>query len=153
MGLTRAWLSKDLKLFGPNKMADWIEAFQVTIPAGTTRPGQTYSLKFKRPGKIERIEIVIPDGPAGRVGFQLLFAGTVVLPFDDKKYIISNNEKISWEIFQKYDTGDWAIRAYNEGVYDHTIYIRFLVIDPTPTRTSPQLVGTTRSAVISSMSG
>ena len=110
-------------------MADWLEAFQVTIPAGVAPPGIVYTIRFSREGYIEEIEIIIPDGVNGVVGFQLMFAGTVVLPLNQQKYIVGNNEKITWRLFRKYTSGDWAVRAYNQGVFEHTLYLRFLVVD------------------------
>jgi hypothetical protein len=134
-------------------MADWLEAFQVTVPAGTSLPGQVFPIRFSRPATIERIEIVVPDGPAGLMGFQLMFANQVILPLDPSKYIITNDEKINWQVWGKYSSGDWAVRAYNLGKYDHTIYLRFLVNDVMPRAETPGILTSPTAAVIGSMSG
>lgn len=108
-------------------MAERVELFSVTIAAGTldTAP-QTTALSFDR-GIVEGIEILIPPGPSGLVGFQIQHSGDTVIPHDRTQWIIANDEVIKWPL-SGYPTGSaWALRGYNEDVYDHTLYIRILV--------------------------
>jgi hypothetical protein len=82
-----------------------------------------------------------------------MFANEVILPIDRSKYIITNDEKISWQVLGKYSSGDWAVRAYNNGKYDHTIYLRFLVNDVMPRVEAPGILTSPTAAIVGSMSG
>ena len=110
-------------------MAEWIEAFTITVPPGTSKPGIVFPTKFTRPAYVEKVTIVIPDGLVGKVGFQILFGNTVVVPSDPNKYIIANNATIEWQFYPQYSSGDWSIRAYNDGGVEHNIYFYFSVVD------------------------
>lgn len=108
-------------------MAQRIETFVVTVPAGTAIAApQTTSLTFDR-GVVENMEILVPPGPSGLVGFRILHSGDAVIPHDRSKWIIADNEVIKWPL-EGYPTGRaWAITAYNTDVYDHSLYLRILV--------------------------
>lgn len=108
-------------------MAQRVEHFTVTVPRGTAiATPQTTSLTFNI-GVVQRIEILIPPGPSGLVGFRILHSGDVVIPYDRSQWIIADNEVIKWEL-ESYPVGRaWALRAYNTDAYDHTLYVRFLV--------------------------
>lgn len=108
-------------------MSDRIEVFDVTIPAATlTTAPQTTNLSFNE-GIVESIEILIPPGPSGLVGFRILHSQGVVIPYDSSKWIVADNEVVKWPI-ANFPTGSaWAITAYNTDVYDHTLYLRFLI--------------------------
>lgn len=108
-------------------MAQRVESFVVTVPAGTTPAApQTTSLPFNI-GIVESIEILVPPGPSGLVGFRIRHSNATVIPYDNSEWIIADNEVIRWNL-SDYPTGRaWAIRIYNEDAYDHTLYIRILV--------------------------
>lgn len=108
-------------------MAQRIEAFAVTIPAGTTIAApQTTALTFNM-GIVEGIEILIPPGPSGLVGFRVVHSGDVVIPYDRSQWIIADHEVIKWPL-EGFPVGRaWALRGYNLDAYDHTLYIRILV--------------------------
>lgn len=122
-------------------MAQRIESFSVLIPAGTldTAP-QTTALTFDI-GIVNGIEILVPPGPSGLVGFRILHSGDVIIPYDRTKWIIADNEVIKWPL-EGYPTGRaWGIRAYNLDAYAHTLYIRILVSEnPRATSQRAQLV-------------
>ena len=108
-------------------MAERIELFDVTIPAGTAiATPQTTALTFD-PGIVERIEIVVPPGPSGLVGFQIRHSGETVIPHDASRWIIADNEPINWPVQSFPEGSAWALRAYNLDVYNHTLYFRFHV--------------------------
>ena len=108
-------------------MAERIEHFAVTIPEATlsTAP-QDSSLSFNA-GIVERLEILIPPGPSGLVGFQVRHSGETVIPHDSSEWIVADDEVIKWDM-EGYPTGNaWGLRAYNEDVYEHTLYVRVVV--------------------------
>lgn len=108
-------------------MAERIEAPAVTVAAGTAIAApQTTTLNWTD-GVVERIEVRVPPGPSGLVGFRILHSGQQVIPFRSTDWIITDDEVLSWDV-ANYPTGNkWAIRAYNVDLYSHTLYFRFLV--------------------------
>lgn len=112
-------------------MAQRIEHFAVTVPAGTAVAApQTTTLSFNR-GIVQQIEILIPPGPSGLVGFRILHSSDVVIPYDRTQWIIADNEVIKWPL-ENFPTGQaWALRAYNTDVFDHTLYVRLQVNETT----------------------
>ena len=99
----------------------------MTVPAGTAiATPQTTALPFNR-GIVEQIEVVVPPGPSGMVGFAVVHSGDVIIPYDRAQWVIADNEVLRWPL-QGYPTGSaWSLRAYNIGVYSHTLYVRFLM--------------------------
>lgn len=122
-------------------MAQRIETFDVTIPAGTlVAAPQVTALAFNI-GVVQGIEIQVPPGPSGLVGFRIRHSGDTVIPYDRSKWIIADNDVIRWPL-EGFPTGRaWSIEAYNTDVYAHTLYIRFLVSEiQRDTLARPQLV-------------
>jgi len=108
-------------------VAERIELFDVTVPAGTAiATPQTTALVFD-PGIVERIEIVVPPGPSGLVGFQIRHSGETVIPHSASQWIIADNEPINWPVQGFPEGSAWSFRGYNLDVYSHTIYFRFHV--------------------------
>lgn len=110
-------------------MASRIEVFSVTVPGGTSiATPQTTALTFPL-GVVQRLEILIPPGPSGLVGFRIQHSGRTIIPYDTSKWLVADNESIKWDL-ENYPVGSaWAMQAYNTDVYDHTLYLRFLVVE------------------------
>ena len=108
-------------------MAREVYAFAVTIPAGTL-PTAPYSPNMAMPPRrIEALEILVPPGPRGEVGFSIGAAGVPVLPRGSNSWLITDDERIVWPLDHAIDSGAWQFFGYNTGTNPHTIYIRFLV--------------------------
>lgn len=74
---------------------------------------------------MERIEVRVPPGPSGLVGFAFVHSGQQVIPFTDGLWIVTDDESIDWSV-EEYPTGDkWSLKAYNLDVYPHTLHCRF----------------------------
>lgn len=107
-------------------MSQEIRAYTVTVPAGTTiADNWSESITFP-PEVVDTVEIRIPPGPNGNMGFRLGSSGTPVIPYNSDGWVITNDEVISWSLEDYFDSGAWQVFAYNVGTYDHSIYIRFL---------------------------
>lgn len=133
-------------------MADRIQVFDVTTPAGTlsTAPLST-PLPFNQ-GIVTVVQVLVPPGPSGLVGFRFTHSGTVVIPYEYSDWIIADNDKIDWPVANKPTGGRWGLQSYNTDVYDHTLYISFLIdeilrpasvtqVEPIPiVQTMPQVV-------------
>lgn len=113
-------------------MATRIELLEVLIPLQTlsTAPAD-FPLQFPE-GVVDNLEILIPPGPSGLVGFQVLHGDQQVIPLTRGVFIITDNETLDWPL-SGYPVGHaWAVRAFNNDRYDHTLYFRFLITDTGP---------------------
>lgn len=108
-------------------MAQEIRSFTFTVPAGITSDAPAILDMTFPPREVRGIEIVIPPGANGVVGFQLQNSGLPVIPYDSDSWIITNDEVISWPLSGYINSGSWQIAGYNTGVNDHAVYIRFLL--------------------------
>lgn len=112
-------------------MAREVRNFAVTVPAGTAIASPQLTA-LDMPARIVRgVRIRIPPGPAGTVGFALASGGVPVLPWGSGQWIVGDNEAIEWDLEGQITSGSWQLRAYNTGVYAHTLYVTFR-LDPLP---------------------
>lgn len=110
-------------------MATRVHVFTVTTPAGTleTSP-QSTPLDFPQ-SRVERIEVLVPPGPSGLMGWAIDHSQQRILPYESAGFIVADGEVIKWDL-ERFPTGrDWTAITFNEDVYEHTIYLRFLVAD------------------------
>lgn len=108
-------------------MAAEVRTFAALIPAGTliTAP---VTVAFTMPTRlIESVEILVPPGCNGLVGFAIAAAGQPVIPYGAGQWIIANGETIKWPIENQIQSGAWSLRGYNNGVYQHTLQVRFML--------------------------
>lgn len=108
-------------------MADRIELFEVTVPAATLQAAPTTTALTFQDGAVSAIEVVVPPGPSGLLGFQIWFSGQRVIPFRNNTFFKTDNEIIKWPIQGFPTTGRWQFVAYNIDVYAHTLQVRMLV--------------------------
>lgn len=108
-------------------MAREVRAFSVTIPPGTltTAPVATQTTFPVR--IVEAIEVLVPPGPNGLVGFAIRNAGQQVIPYGAAQWVIASGEKIDWPLEQFIESGAWSVLGYNLGVYPHTLQVRYLL--------------------------
>jgi hypothetical protein len=106
-------------------VANRIEPKQVTIPAGTAiATPATTNLTFNR-GNVIRIEIKVPPGPSGLMGFMIGHSGGIVIPYDGSTWLVLDDDNLDWPVVG-FPTGSaWFLRGYNTGLYTHTVYLRF----------------------------
>lgn len=109
-----------------------IRQFDAVIPAGTpdTAP-VSIDMSFP-PRVVAGLTIVVPSGPAGLVGFRITNSGIPIIPAAGSDWIITNGEVIQWPLDGYIDSGSWGLEGYNDGVNDHTVYVRFLLDLITP---------------------
>lgn len=105
-------------------MADRIETPVIVVPAGTLAAAPQTTALTLRDAVLERIEVRIPPGPSGLVGFAFLHSGQQVIPFQAGDWIITDDELLDWGT-ENYPTGNkWSVRAYNIDLYQHSLYLR-----------------------------
>jgi hypothetical protein len=111
-------------------MAREVLTFSATIPPGT-RPTAPVSTAMPLGTRIvERVEFVVPSGLNGLVGFALKAGGTIVVPFGSAQWIVASGETFGWDLEDQIQSGAWQLTGYNNGVYPHTIQVRFLLSLP-----------------------
>ena len=111
-------------------MAREVRKFSATIPAGTAKNAPvTIPLEFP-PREIAELELIIPPGPRGQMGFQIAQSGAQVFPSEPGAYFVTDNETIRSPIEGANTSGSWQLIGYNTGSFPHTVEVRFLVSLP-----------------------
>lgn len=106
-------------------MADEIRHSSVTVTAGTLKAApQETDVSFPG-GDVERLDIFIPAGNAGLLGFQISYAHTPVIPYNVGEFIVGEDERLRFDMERYGDSGSWQVRAYNLDVWDHILFIVF----------------------------
>lgn len=117
-------------------MARELRAFSVAVPAGTAI-ATPLSTDCTFPARVvRRIEIDVPPGPRGEVGFYVANSGSQIIPVNAGQWIVANDVHLGWDLTDYIDSGSWQIVAYNTGFYSHTLSARFHVDLPTATDAS-----------------
>lgn len=101
--------------------------FALTVPAGTAASSPV-SLPMQLPNMdVAWIEYVVPPGPGGEVGFWVGSHGESIIPFSNSRnpWIITDDERVHWDLANQMDSGDWELVGYNVGRLDHVITVRF----------------------------
>lgn len=106
--------------------------FAITVPAGTALAVPLVTPCQLDATVLEWVEVRMPPGPAGFVGFWVSSSGQQVLPFtvgSTPDPLVLDGEVVHWDLDAMPDSGDFSVSAYNTGRYPHTIYVRFGVND------------------------
>lgn len=108
-------------------MADEIQAFQVTTPIGVSADSPLTTSLTMPPRIVKAVEIVIPEGCNGALGFALGAAGQNIIPYNAGAWIVGSGETLRWDMDKQINSGAWQVQSWNVGKYPHTLYVRFLV--------------------------
>lgn len=107
-------------------MAREIYAFDAVIPHGTLKTAPV-TVNMTMPARVvETIEIVLPPGAAGSVGFQFATGGIPMIPSNAGGFIIPTPGLTTWPVEEQITSGAWQMIAYNTGGYNHALQVRFL---------------------------
>jgi hypothetical protein len=117
-------------------MADRIEWFEFTIPANTPQSAPVSNpMKFLQ-GTVLEIDIKVPTGPAGNLGFYITAGGSQYIPRTFGSFIFPDGDYIAWQIQNAINSGSWGLVAFNTDVWPHLIQVSFqvneIVESPTP---------------------
>lgn len=110
-------------------MAERIEPFAVTVPAGTLSSAPIDFPTTFADGIVEHVTITVPPGPSGLLALQVVHMGQPIIPRQGVTFIVADNRVIEWPLRGFPTAGTWSIRAYNEDVYDHTLYVEYHVTE------------------------
>lgn len=108
-------------------MAQDIRSFAVTVAPGSTPAAPQISALIVPVRQVDRIDVTIPPGPLGQVGFAIGAAGQHVIPADNTQWIIGNGVDKSYPLQGYLTSGQWQLIAYNLGIYPHTLYVTLLM--------------------------
>lgn len=108
-------------------MAVYVIPFTVVIPAGTTA-AEPYTQELALDNwSIERIDLEVPSGPAGLMGFQVYNNGVPWIPYGADEWLVWDNVKEFYYMTDQPTGSGWAIAGYNTGFYDHSVTTRWHV--------------------------
>lgn len=120
-------------------MAERVQLFEISVPAGQTIAVPQNTALAMDDGVTRRIEIIVPPGPSGLVGIRILHSGTIVIPYSGNTWLVTDDEKVGWDFDGLPTNSKWTVRMYNLDIYAHTIYFRWL-LDEIPSAPAAPLV-------------
>lgn len=109
-------------------MAGRVYEADLTVPAATPAAAPVSMLWAFDQGTLVSVRIVVPSGHSGLTGIRVLWAGTPIIPFAGAGFIISDDDKMEWEINQEINAGSITVQGYNTDIYPHTFYLRGLLL-------------------------
>lgn len=118
-------------------MAQEIREFAVLIPAGTAKASPLVTDISFPSREVISVSWRVPPGPSGLMGWALTSAGTPVIPIQPGTYIVTDDQSATWNLSGYLNSGNWQVSGYNTGLYDHTVYLTFLLDLPGVTETAP----------------
>lgn len=124
-------------------MSDRVEWYAITIPAGTLKTALlTFPCVFQQ-GEVVEIDIIVPDGCNGAVGFFVGAGGSQYVPRTNGSFVVANGEYIVWPLSNGITSGSWSVTGYNTDLFDHTLQVSFRVneVGPTPDNTGQPIGG------------
>ena len=128
-------------------MARSVQLFTATVPAGTAKATPATIALAVGVATVEVIRWRVPPGPRGELGWQLAMGGLSVIPAGQGNWIVADDDDDTWHLADLPDEGEWQLRAYNTGQYDHSVYLEFLT---TPVQvTSPATLALIPAASLS----
>lgn len=111
-------------------MAERVLQHTATIPAGTARNAPvTVALPFDN-WEVESVDLEVPPGPAGCMGFYLANNGQWWVPRSPGEFLVWDDRCESFYATGWPVAGGWQIVGFNLGDYDHTVVVRFAVNPP-----------------------
>jgi len=75
--------------------------------------------------QVDRVDVLVPPGNNGQVGFQIANAGIPVIPYNTGAFLFANGELLAMPLIGAITSGSWQLIAYNTGQFDHKLFVRF----------------------------
>lgn len=110
-------------------MADRIENFRITQPAGDNPGDFTSTLVSFDPGIVTAVIIHVPSGHAGLTGIQIAYNDDQIIPAPPRVYYRGNKRTLRRELSEEYPAnGNWFVQVFNgDKFYAHTWDVEFEV--------------------------
>jgi hypothetical protein len=115
--------------------------FTATIPPNTPQSAPvTVPLNLGQ-WDIETIDIEVPPGPAGLMGFYLALSGEPYIPHTTGQWIVWDDVTRSWQVTSQPTSNVWQVVGYNLSVVNpHSVVVRFHVNPVTASTAVPAVV-------------
>lgn len=108
-------------------MATRVLPFTVVVPPDTLSTAPI-NVPLNLDGwDIERIDLEVPAGSSGLMGFQLYNNGVGFIPYGINQWIVWDEVRESYYLEDQPNAGGWECVAYNDGNYAHSVTLRFHV--------------------------
>lgn len=120
-------------------MSDRLEWFSVTVPANTPVATPVVIPCVFNQGLVIEIDVKVPPGPQGNLGFFIGAGGSQYVPRTRGSYVVPNRDYFIWPIANAVSSGSWSVTAYNTDIFAHTIQVAFHVNEDPPISANPQL--------------
>jgi len=78
-------------------------------------------------GEVIEIDVKVPPGPAGNMGFFISAGGSQFIPRTFGSFIFPDDDYITWPIAHAINSGSWGLTAFNTDVWPHTIQVSFQI--------------------------
>jgi len=108
-------------------VADRLEWFQVTIPKLTPQNAPVTLPCVFNEGDVIEIDVKVPPGPHGNVGFFIGAGGSQYVPRTADSFVMPDDDFFTWPLANAILSGSWSVTAFNNDVFDHTIQVSFQV--------------------------
>lgn len=106
-------------------MATQVRQFTVTIPANTSKSALVTLPIDLDYVEIESIDLEVPPGPSGLMGFYIARSGQQVIPYESGEFIVWDDRFKSWPLTDQPTGSGWQIIGYNLDVFSHDVVVRF----------------------------
>jgi len=106
-------------------VATQVRQFTATIPANTLKTALVtvpLSLDYV---DIESIDLEVPPGPSGLMGFYLARSGQQWIPYESGEFLVWDDRFDSWYLTDQPTGSGWEVVGYNLDVFDHDVVVRF----------------------------
>ena len=111
-------------------MAAEIHGFTAIIPASTPKSALVVIPLPLNNFEIESIDVEVPPGPAGLMGFYLAISGQQWIPWESGEFMVWDDREKSWPLNDQPTSEGWQVVGYNLDAYDHEVVVRFHVNVP-----------------------
>lgn len=108
-------------------MAAEVHQFTAKIPANTPQSALAVVALPLNLYDIESIDLEVPPGPSGLMGFYLALSGQQWLPWEAGEFLVWDDRFDSWPLTDQPTSYGWEIHGYNLDGYDHFVVVRFHV--------------------------
>jgi hypothetical protein len=108
-------------------VSDRLEWYDIVVPANTpvTAP-LTFPCVFND-GDVIEIDVKVPPGPQGNVGFFIGAGGSQYVPRTIGSFVIPDDDYFTWPLANAVTSGSWSVTAYNTDIFPHLIQVAFQV--------------------------
>lgn len=124
-------------------MADRVQWFNITVPANTLT-AQTFPMVFPY-GEVVEIDVKVPPGPAGNLGFIIMAGGSPYIPNAQGAFVFiePDDDYLVFPVTHAITSGSFALLAFNTDVWPHSLQVGFQVneIAPSPVSSFGQPIG------------